>query len=248
MCSSSPARRWGRREACSIGPGQGGCRWKSVAPSAGRSIPGATCSAYRAITRLLRDFRPEVVHTHSAKGGILGRAAAWRQGVPAIVHTVHGAPFHPYQGRAAARWFFAACERWAARRCHALISVADAMTDLLVAADVAPREKFSTIYSGMEVEPLLQSRSPPRRHPPATGLWAGTRGHRQDRPAVPPEGPRVPDRGRSKRRPSASLWRGSCWSAMASCATGWSGRSAAAGHGRVLPVHWLGPAGATFPA
>ena len=87
---------------------------------------------------------------------MLGRAAAWSLGVPAVIHTVHGAPFHPWQGRGA-RWFFQACERWAAKRCHALVSVADAMTELMVAASVAPREKFTTIYSGMEVEPFLRS-------------------------------------------------------------------------------------------
>ncbi len=70
--------------------------------------------SYRRLKRLLRDFHPDVVHTHSAKGGILGRAAAWSLRTPAIVHTVHGAPFHPYQGRVA-RAFFRACERWAAR-------------------------------------------------------------------------------------------------------------------------------------
>ncbi|MEX0866864.1 MAG: glycosyltransferase family 4 protein [Pirellulales bacterium] len=110
--------------------------------------------AYQALRRLIRQRRPDVVHTHSAKGGMLGRFAAHAERVPAIVHTVHGAPFHPYQGRGA-RWFFARCERAAAARCHRLISVADAMTELLVAAGVAPREKFSTIYSGMEVKPFL---------------------------------------------------------------------------------------------
>jgi glycosyltransferase involved in cell wall biosynthesis len=112
--------------------------------------------SYREIKDSLRRFRPDVVHTHSAKGGMLGRPAAWSLGVPAIIHTVHGAPFHPYQGRGA-RLFFQTCERWASRRCHAIVSVADAMTDLLVSAGIAPREKFTTIYSGMEVEPFLQS-------------------------------------------------------------------------------------------
>jgi glycosyltransferase involved in cell wall biosynthesis len=112
--------------------------------------------SYKQIKDALRRFRPEVVHTHSAKGGMLGRAAAWSLGVPAVVHTVHGAPFHPYQGRGA-RLLFQTCERWAAKRCHAMVSVADAMTDLMVAAKVAPREKFMTIYSGMEVEPFLRS-------------------------------------------------------------------------------------------
>src|ERR1700690_3652506 len=76
--------------------------------------------------------------------------------VPAIVHTVHGAPFHPYQS-ALARSLFRGCERWAAKRCHGLVSVADAMTDLLVSAGVAPREKFTTIHSGIEIEPLLEA-------------------------------------------------------------------------------------------
>lgn len=127
----------------------------AIIPQMRRSIhPWRDWSSYRELKGILREFRPEVVHTHSAKGGILGRAAATRLQVPAIVHTVHGAPFHPYQGRGV-REFFRRCERWAARRCHAMISVADAMTDLLVEAGVAPREKFTTIYSGMDVEPFL---------------------------------------------------------------------------------------------
>jgi glycosyltransferase involved in cell wall biosynthesis len=109
--------------------------------------------AYRDIVQTLREFNPEVVHTHSAKAGFLGRAAAWNCRVPAIVHTVHGAPFHPYQ-RAASRQAFIALETWAAKRCHRMISVAEAMTGLMVSARVAPREKFTTIYSGMDVEPF----------------------------------------------------------------------------------------------
>jgi len=104
----------------------------------------------------LRAFQPDVVHTHSAKGGLLGRVAAASLRVPVIVHTVHGAPFHRFQGRGA-RAFFRLCEKFAARRCHALISVADAMTEQLVEAGVAPREKFTTIYSGMDVVPLLEA-------------------------------------------------------------------------------------------
>jgi glycosyltransferase involved in cell wall biosynthesis len=128
-----------------------------VVPSLRRPIhPWRDAAAYRRIRSILRDFQPEVVHTHSAKGGVLGRAAGTRLGVPAVVHTVHGAPFHPYQGRGA-RAVFRACERWAARRCHAMVSVADAMTDLMVTGGVAPREKFTTVYSGMEVEPFLDS-------------------------------------------------------------------------------------------
>ena len=112
--------------------------------------------AYRELKQSLVAFRPDVVHTHSAKGGMLGRAAAWSLGIPAVIHTVHGAPFHPYQSPIT-RNLYRLCEKWAAKRCHHMISVADAMTDLMVRAGVAPREKFTTIYSGMEVEPFLES-------------------------------------------------------------------------------------------
>jgi len=122
-----------------------------------RSIdPRRDVLSYWQLKRAIREFRPDVVHTHSAKAGFLGRLAASSLGVKAIVHTVHGAPFHAYQP-AAAREAFRWCEWYAARHCHKMISVADAMTDLLVNARVAPREKFTTIYSGMDVEPFLHA-------------------------------------------------------------------------------------------
>ena len=138
-----------------LGQGRGGEVPRAEIDSLRRAIhPWRDTASYYALRRVLREFKPEVVHTHSAKGGFLGRLAAWSLRVPAIVHTVHGAPFHPYQGRGA-RALYRWCEWYAARRCHALVSVADAMTDLLVEAGVAPREKFTTIYSGMETEPFL---------------------------------------------------------------------------------------------
>ncbi|MFO0942218.1 MAG: glycosyltransferase family 4 protein [Pirellulales bacterium] len=121
-----------------------------------RSIhPWRDWQALKQLRKALADFKPDVVHTHSAKGGFLGRAAAWGR-VPVVVHTVHGAPFHPYQSWLASTLFIA-LERWAAKRCHHMISVADAMTDLMVAAKVAHRSKFTTIYSGMDVEPFQQA-------------------------------------------------------------------------------------------
>lgn len=128
-----------------------------VVPSLQRAInPFREWSAYRRIKQILRVFRPDVVHTHSAKAGILGRYAAKAVGVPAIVHTVHGAPFYPWQNKLT-HWFYRQCERSAAAKCDAFVSVADAMTELMVAGKVAPRDKFRTIYSGMETGTFLQS-------------------------------------------------------------------------------------------
>ena len=115
--------------------------------------PLADRAAMRRFAELLRRDRPDVVHTHSGKAGVLGRAAAADAGVPAV-HTVHGPSFHRFQNPLA-RAAFRAAERWAGPRTARFISVADAMTDQYVAAGVAPREKFVTVRSGMHVGPFL---------------------------------------------------------------------------------------------
>src|SRR5690554_1969748 len=64
-----------------------------VIPQLRREIhPLRDLASYRQIKRELRVFQPDVVHTHSGKAGLLGRMAATALNVPAIVHTVHGAP------------------------------------------------------------------------------------------------------------------------------------------------------------
>lgn len=129
-----------------------------LVPALRREIhPLRDWSSYRTLVALLREIRPQLVHTHSSKAGVLGRAAAAKLGIPAV-HTIHGSPFHPYQSRLAYQAYRSA-ETWAARRTARLVSVCNAMTDQYVAAGVAPREKFVTVYSGMEVEPFLE---PPR--------------------------------------------------------------------------------------
>jgi len=124
-------------------------------PTLTRAIsPLKELQAYRALRQTIRDWRPDVVHTHSAKAGVLGRYAAAKEKVPLIVHTIHGLPFHPYQSSLVnAVYRFA--EKSAAARCQRLISVADAMTEKAVAAGIARPDKFQTIYSGMEMEPFL---------------------------------------------------------------------------------------------
>src|SRR3954469_5661418 len=116
--------------------------------------PSTDLRAYRRLRASIRRLRPEVVHTHSAKAGILGRAAAWRERVPAIVHTVHGPSFGPFETRAKNLLYLAA-ERWAARRCHAMVSVCDAMAEQALAAGVGRPEQYLTVYSGMDVDAFL---------------------------------------------------------------------------------------------
>lgn len=105
----------------------------------------------RVLQAEFENLRPDVVHTHSSKAGILGRRAAARARVPLIVHTIHGMSFNRTQSRwvrALYRWL----ERRAARQTDAIVTVADAMTEQAVAAGLAPRARLRTIYSGMETE------------------------------------------------------------------------------------------------
>lgn len=125
-----------------------------VLPQFRRNIhPLRDWSSYRDLVTLLRNLKPDLVHTHASKAGILGRWAAAKVGIPAV-HTIHGASFH-YGQSPAASWLYRQLERNAARSTARFISVAEAMTDQYVAAGIALRDRFVTISSGFDVEPFL---------------------------------------------------------------------------------------------
>lgn len=131
-----------------------------IIPQLRRSIhPWRDWQSYREILYLLQDLRPEILHTHSSKAGIIGRAAAARLGIP-VVHTIHGAAFHTGQHPIVHRAYVAA-ERWAGRRTDHFISVCDAMTRHYLAKQIGSADKYTTIYSGMNVEPFLKPPRPP---------------------------------------------------------------------------------------
>jgi glycosyltransferase involved in cell wall biosynthesis len=117
--------------------------------------------SYKKIKRHLRTIQPDIVHTHSAKAGILGRFAGfglkneWGQNLPAVVHTIHGLAFHPYQ----CGWlnkFYIAIEKSAAKRTDYFISVADAMTNQALTAGIGRPEQFVTAYSAIDEDSFLQ--------------------------------------------------------------------------------------------
>lgn len=122
---------------------------------------------YYATRKLIRDLEPDIVHTHSSKAGILGRAAAWaelpaakRRGHPiGVVHTIHGPPFHKYLPSRTNRIYIAS-EKFAAKRCHRIVSVADAMTNQFLDERIGRKEQYSTVYSGMEVDRYLHPITP----------------------------------------------------------------------------------------
>ncbi|HLP83613.1 MAG TPA: glycosyltransferase family 4 protein [Phycisphaerales bacterium] len=121
------------------------------------------------LTRLIREIKPDVVHTHSSKAGILGRIAAWRllPDLPQmrVIHTIHGPPFMPVEGSPLNRakvainnTIYTLAERIAARHCHTIVSVADAMTQQFLARGIGNPSQYITIRSGMEIAPFLAAR------------------------------------------------------------------------------------------
>ncbi|MHC4993767.1 MAG: glycosyltransferase family 4 protein [Planctomycetota bacterium] len=133
---------------------EAGCELVQIDTMTREVRPLTDYRCYRACRKLIRELKPDVVHTHSSKAGIVGRAAAWAEGVPAVVHTIHGLAFHPYQSRVKNAIYIAA-ERWAAERCHAIATVADAMATQALAAGIGRSEQYTTVYSGMETATFL---------------------------------------------------------------------------------------------
>lgn len=145
-----------------------------VVPSLVREVsPLKDRRATRELGVLIRALDPDVVHTHSSKAGVVGRAAAWRvkagalaMSRPKVIHTIHGPPFMPVEGGLIARTrtrllnlAYTIAERWAAKRCNTIVSVADAMTGEFLRRGIGTPSQYTTVRSGLEVETFLTPRA-----------------------------------------------------------------------------------------
>jgi glycosyltransferase involved in cell wall biosynthesis len=122
--------------------------------------PVCDLAATAEMLSLIRRWRPEIIHTHSSKAGILGRLAAKLAGAarprPTIIHTLHGLAFGA-TASPAENAVYVPLERLAATWSHGLISVADAMTAQALAAGVGRPGQYVTIHSGMETAAFLDA-------------------------------------------------------------------------------------------
>ena len=122
--------------------------------------PYSDTLAYFELKKILKNLKPDVVHTHSAKAGILGRFAGysvkaeWDKNLPVVVHTIHGLAFHPYQNQMLNK-FYIAVEKMTGKRTDYFISVADAMTKQAQAAGIGTDKPFVTAYSAIEEDAFL---------------------------------------------------------------------------------------------
>jgi glycosyltransferase involved in cell wall biosynthesis len=126
-------------------------------PALGREIsPADDLVALARMVQLIRRTQPDVVHTHMAKAGTVGRLAARICGVPLIVHTYHGHVFHSYFGPTKTRLFLT-IERGLGMVTDRIIVVGDGQRAEIASFGVAPNDKLEPIRLGLELGQFLHA-------------------------------------------------------------------------------------------
>lgn len=128
-------------------------------PRLGREIsPVEDAHCLGELGRIICEFQPDVVHTHTAKAGFLGRVAATRAGVPLLAHTFHGHVLRGYFP-----WWknllFRRLESWLARRTDLLITVSQTVAAELASEGVGSPDRFEVVPLGLSLQPFLGVRA-----------------------------------------------------------------------------------------
>ena len=106
--------------------------------------------AFNEIYHLIKGKQFDVVHTHTSKGGFLGRFAAKLAGIPVIIHTVHGFAFHEFTNPLA-KFFYLQLEKLASHFCDMLISVNNEDRIGAIEAGIVVPNKIVTIINGIDL-------------------------------------------------------------------------------------------------
>ena len=122
-------------------------------PQMKRAIsPKDDWAAYNKLKKLIKEFKPDIVHTHAAKSGALGRLAAKHSNVPVIVHTFHGHVFHSYFNSLKTN-FFIRTERYLGGLSDAIVAISDVQKkELSGDFRIAAAEKFRVIPLGLDLD------------------------------------------------------------------------------------------------
>lgn len=122
-----------------------------VRPLVPQISPRDDRAALRTLTRVLAEGRYDVVHTHSAKGGVIGRIAAARAGVPRIVHTWHGFPFHEFMSWPRRRAYIK-LERVAAKHTDAFLAIGSETITTALRLGLATSERIRLSWPSVDID------------------------------------------------------------------------------------------------
>ncbi len=120
-------------------------------------------SAYKQIKKIIQEFKPDIVHTHAAKAGAVGRLAAAHCNVPVIVHTFHGHIFHSYFNPIKTKVFLE-IERYLAKKSTAIVAISDIQKkELSNDYKIAPADKFHVIPLGFDLDKFNENKEEKRK-------------------------------------------------------------------------------------
>lgn len=118
--------------------------------------------AYRRILSMIKQFKPDIVHTHASKAGAIGRLAALRAGVPVIVHTFHGHVFKGYFGSFKTT-LFKVIERFLARKSTAIVTISPLQQkEITEVYSICSAEKSVVIPLGFNLQRFTENQSEKR--------------------------------------------------------------------------------------
>ncbi|MCI5056268.1 MAG: glycosyltransferase, partial [Flavobacteriales bacterium] len=107
--------------------------------------------AYKKISKLIREYKPHIVHTHASKSGTLGRLAAYNNNVPLIYHTFHGHVFHSYFGKLKTE-FYKNLERYLAKKSTRIIAISNKQKkELSEIHRICSSEKIEVVPLGFDL-------------------------------------------------------------------------------------------------
>lgn len=135
----------------------------TVLPEIRRSINGISdIQAYFKIKKIIKDFKPHIVHTHASKAGMLGRKAAFDMNVPIVIHTFHGHVFHSYFNALKTKTFIH-IERQLAQKTDRIIAISPSQKEELSKIyRIADANKFEVIPLGIDLTRFIENQEEKR--------------------------------------------------------------------------------------
>jgi len=128
-----------------------------IIPELGREIGFKNdVKAFYKLYKIIKQERPDIVHTHTAKAGTLGRIGAKLAGVPIILHTFHGHVLRGYFGKVKT-WFFIQIEKALARISTRVITLSNELKKELTGMGIGDEKKIEVVPLGLELEPFLKN-------------------------------------------------------------------------------------------
>jgi glycosyltransferase involved in cell wall biosynthesis len=125
--------------------------------------PLSDYNAYKRIKKIIREFKPDIVHTHASKAGALGRLAAISCGVPVIVHTFHGHVFHGYFGTFKTS-VFKVIERYLAHKSSAIVAISNIQKkELSETYSICKANKINVIPLGFDLDRFTVNQAEKRK-------------------------------------------------------------------------------------